>query len=189
MLGMVVFQSREFKSEKSSKFVKLILYIINSLIIFSMATGTTSVMAEDMINQERPLFYDWTKSSADLQHRDSETSDSNYEIKVEITKSQKPGLKSWLQNQGVITKSYETKLSLVTKNEDPDAQPKNIKFFLPKNEFKVDKISLTPRQVKQGINIKAWKSFPVEAEITTETGKNIKIYKYVNPEKIIKGSQ
>ncbi|MDA3790040.1 MAG: hypothetical protein PF503_16280 [Desulfobacula sp.] len=186
MVGMIVLYSKEFKSDKTSRIVKIVLYIINSLIIFAMATGTNSVMAAEVIDQKRPLFFDWTKTTSDLSTGNIDLSNPDFEIKVEVVNNQNKGFKGWLQNKGIITKEYDTIIKLVPKTGNPSYQLKSVDIILPQKEFETPKVSFTPDQLKNGLNIKAWKGFPVEAQITTESGENIKLFQYIEPENLIK---
>lgn len=192
LIGLIVFQSREFKSKSSSIWSKGLLYIINSLIIFAMATGTTSVMANDVVDQKRPLFYDWTKQGEDasgLIKEDSKLTGQDYEIKVELVNGNKSKIKSWLENTGILTKEYQAKISLLPKNKEATNKVKNVEIYFPEKELDYQKVKLNPESLSDGVNINAWKGFPVEAEITTESGEKIKLYKYINPEKITNGSR
>ena len=104
MIGLIVFQSKEFQSGKSSFITKAILYIVNSLIIFAMATGTTSVMAEELIVQERPYFYDWTKSQGStMAHGQSEN--SPYDISIEVQREDRGAFRRVMEDAGFLEKN------------------------------------------------------------------------------------
>ena len=95
-VGYVVFYSKEFADPTMTKGAKSFFYILNSLIIFAMATGTHAVLdktsplatadvsfiqfayAQEVkqnilpFKQKRPFFYDWTKEYSVPKATDSE---------------------------------------------------------------------------------------------------------------------
>lgn len=61
LVCMVLFHSKEFKSENMRWYSKTVFYIINSLPIFALATGSTAVIADERdspikLTQERSFF-------------------------------------------------------------------------------------------------------------------------------------
>jgi hypothetical protein len=85
-VGVVVFYSKEFADPKMTKWAKGFFYVLNSIIIFAMATGTHALLDREkrnptrpgvsflatayaqgaqqsptVLTQKRPFFYDWTK--------------------------------------------------------------------------------------------------------------------------------
>jgi len=181
LVGLIVFQSREFKGTSMSKLTKIIFYSINSLIIFAMATGTTSVMAEEIFVQERPYFYDWTKQSNDDPNQNIPAVNKNFDISVQVMPGRSKGIKKILESKGILTKDYATQVTIVPNNDTVNLNIESVIFKLPEDSFKKSKINLSADQVDDGINIKAWKSFQIEADVTTTTGESFKIYKHIDP--------
>ncbi|USD33786.1 MULTISPECIES: hypothetical protein [Vibrio] len=185
LVGLMVFQSNEFKLDKTSKLTKVILYVINSLIIFAMATGTTSVMAEEIIEQNRPYFYDWTQRNQALPFNELENaSNEKYEIRVELLPQESTSLKSWLEGKGILTKNYHTVIQVVSKQDNQPATFNEAKIIFPKNDFDHDRVNLNSEQLSEGISVNAWRGFPIEAEIVDNSGETIRLFKFIDPKKL-----
>ena len=180
MIGLIVYQSREFKSNGMSKIAKLILYAINSLIIFALATGATSVMAGEIMTQQRPYFYDWTKR-ANRPGIEQPGSNRPYDLMIQITPKKSGRLIGLLKDAGVLTKDFSTKITIVpTGNAELD-EITGVKLKLPQEYFKNPEVNLTEQQIRNGVNMNLWKGFPIEAEISTSSGETFKVNKYINP--------
>lgn len=181
LIGLIVLQSREFKGTSMSKLTKFVFYSINSLIIFAMATGTTTVMADEVLVQERPYFYDWTKKSGDYLNQYISGDVENYDFSVVVTPEKSSGIKKILERKGVLTKNYSTRVIVVPKGVAENQEIESVILRLPEKSFENPQVKLLGDQVDKGIKIKAWKSFPIEADVTTTTGESFRIQKYINP--------
>ena len=188
LVGLIVLQSREFRSDTMSRLAKFLFYSINSLIIFAMATGTTSVMANEILIQERPFFYDWTK------HSDEDPSDhlsgdtQNYDFFVEVAPTKDKGIMKFLKANGVITKEYATRVTVIPKDGAINQEIESVILTLPDDSFENAEVNLTADQVDEGVSIRAWKSFRIEANVTTTTGDSFKVEKFINPEKLMQST-
>ena len=187
IVGMIVFHSREFKMSQWSWITKSAVYIINSLIIFAMATGTTAVVAADSIVQKRPYFYDWTtKSSIDDGKPYYETTDGNshsvpFDFSVKVEPKDHGGLKGFLSEYGIVQQDYSLMIKLVEKQNLTLEDIDNVKIILPETYFSTHEFVLSADQAKNGLIIQAWTGFPVAAEITTKTGQMEKIFQIIDP--------
>jgi len=179
-VGLIVFQSREFKSNSVSKLAKAIYYAINSLIIFAMATGTTSVFAEEVMIQERPFFYDWTKESKEPEIN-LPLLNQEYDLSVQVTQNEGPGIKGFLQKYGLVQKYYSTNITLVSMGNAQLGDVEKVELILPKDYFEVSSVVLSGKELDEGLNIKAWTGFRIEAIVTTMDGSTLRVDKFVNP--------
>lgn len=179
LVGLIVFLSREFNSNGMSWFAKLSLYAINSLVIFAMATGSTSVMAAKVMVQKRPLFYDWTKKPLEIP-ASFNTKAGEFELSVDVKKKDYGGIQGFLRNSGIMTKEYSVNLKLLPKDDSPELEIESVTLSLPKGLFDKSQIQLSPEEIKYGVNLQIWHGFLVEAEVTTKTGETYSLFKSLN---------
>lgn len=193
--GGVVFHSKEFAEMK--RWGKGFFYILNSLIIFGMATGTHSLLdrgtrapargvglsivttafaqAEQSIpvfKQERPFFYDWTKP-ADLLR--TSPNDKNI-IKFQADKDFGPW-RGFFINAGLATPNYKVRIAV-----DPSKLPagaKSVTWYLPSAYFARDTATSTDGANNFALIIEAWRPFAVSADIQLGTGEKVRVDQFV----------
>ena len=180
MIGLVVFQSRLFKMATVNKMTKAILYIINSLIIFSVATGATSVLAMDEIVQKRPFFFDWTKQKYETSEHIAKKSQP-FDLSISIGKTAESGFSGFLENFGIVQKHYQIVIKLVPSEGMSLQDVDNVKFFLPKNYFDEHAFELSPEDIEKGVALNVWSGFSVAASVSTKSGVTTNIFEYVDP--------
>ncbi len=179
LVGAIVFQSRQFRSERMSWFAKLSLYAINSLIIFAMATGTTSVMAAEVMVQQRPLFNDWTKQPLEIP-TSFNTKAGEFVLSADVKRKDYGGFRGLLMDSGIITKEYSVNLKILPSDDSPGQEIESVTLNLPDGLFDQSQIQLSPEEIKNGVNLQIWRGFPVEAEVTTKSGETYNLFKSLN---------
>ena len=150
-IGVIVFTSKEFCSMR--RWARGFFYILNSLIIFAMATAFHSSLEQDDLSgklpllqtvhaeegikegltahrpeQRRPFFHDWTRSTR------AQTIPGRPDDTITITKTQDLGIiRSWLASVGAIVPKYELSATI-----DPDlieGEIESVTWRLPRSDF------------------------------------------------------
>lgn len=191
-VGSVVFHSAEFKDGKMGWGAKLFFYVLNSIIIFAMATGTHAVLdkrsptinslndlihiqsayADELsekatIKQSKPIFLDWTKTP--ISDENARTLDSPITVQVEQAGSQ---FRKLLTNAGVVTPEYS-----VTIDIDQARLPttiESVKWELPKDYFPEQNTVEFSGTEDPKLTINAWEPFSINATIEFNDGTSIK---------------
>jgi hypothetical protein len=197
--GAVVFQSKEFADPKMTRRAKGFYYVLNSLLIFAMATGTHSVLdrrgrtsltnaaipffsaayAQEvqqkipLLKQERPIFYDWTSPT----HAPSGRLDDKGILKFNAVKdfgTVKGVFVAW----GLATPDYKVRVE-VDKSKLPD-EVKSVTWKLPPADFAKDRVAVSDESKNFAVSIEAWKPFAVGAEIELKSGEKLRVERFVS---------
>jgi len=198
-IGCMVFFSKEFKEQRMTKLAKVFLYVINSIIIFAMATGTHAVLdksekdgisgtfssieffirnayAEEpktetkVIKQKKPFFYNWTKS---LAHFKTAQSSGASMIEYDAHKKNYGSFKNTLVKGGIVVPVYEVKVKV--DQSKTNSEIKAVTYKLPSAYFDDKQIIVKDKRTNFEISLEAWKPFVLRAEIELETGKKIQV--------------
>lgn len=196
-VGAVVFLSREFADPQMRSIAKGFLYVLNSLIIFAMATGNHSLLDQrgrtgspprvsvvgsayaqethsekiPVLKQERPFFYDWTKATAAHAGMDDKGI-----IRFEATKDFGK-FKAIFIDAGVMTPDYKVRVG-INQSKLP-GEVKSVTWYLPAAYFVHDKVKTADTSRDFAISIDAWKPFVAGAEIELTSGEKFRIEKLV----------
>jgi len=191
LLATIVAYSKEFKNPKVPRWLKIVLYLINSLLIFANATGTNAVLANreiaslfvptvyaqekaPPIKQSKPVFYDWTKGSQDPL---AEVGPPNgaLTLSYESQRVKKGAFSDRLTDAGILVPDYKVRIQLpLTKQK-----VKSITYIFPK-EFGIAPVTKSPGEA---VDLEAWKSFTIRAEVLMENGETLKVFQSVDPSK------
>lgn len=200
-VGAVVFFSREFADPGMKMHVKSFFYVLNSLLIFAMATGTHAVLDKERrerradkpiggifissayaqavktpgltVKQERPLFYDWTREPL----KDPAAAPAG-PIAFSTEKDFGP-VREMLVNAGLATPDYKVSLQIDPSKLPSGAKIKSIQWRLPSAYFKDDSLASSETWDGTKFTIEAWKPFRVEAEITLSTGEKLSVHEMI----------
>jgi hypothetical protein len=192
-VGAVVFHSKEFSDPSMKLWVKWFFYILNSFIIFAMATGTHAVLDKDrraenrasmpglfiatasaqssqptspVLTQQRPFFYDWTKGASDspVVVR-SKTNPIVFKAEEDFGP-----VKGFFVNAGLATPDYKVTVEIDKSKLPIGAQIKAVKWNLPQQYFDTSDITLTESTRNYAVSIEAWKPFKIGADIELTSG-------------------
>lgn len=198
-VGAMVFHSKEFSDPAMKGWVKTFFYVLNSLIIFSMATGTHSVLDKGkrtasssnatsfvstvyaqesqqkplFLKQERPLFYDWTKPTV---VSDQPSGDQNV---VKFSAKKDYGmLKNWFVNAGLATPDYKVQIK-IDESKFP-AGVKSVTWRLPSAYFAKSSVTVTDATKDFAVSVDAWKPFPISADVELKSGERVRVGNFVD---------
>jgi hypothetical protein len=196
-VGVMVFYSKEFADPTMTKGAKGFFYILNSIIIFAMATGTHAVLdkadrsatasvsfirpvyAQETqpsvppLKQKRPFFYDWTKG--DPVPKGPGSGDIGI---VKFTVDKDFGrLKGFFVDVGLATPGYKVQVEIDKSKVSGDV--KSVTWDLPKAYFAMDQVMTTDKSRNFEMNIQAWKPFEIGAEIELESGEKLRLEKVI----------
>src|SRR5690606_25039552 len=133
----------------TSKLIKGVLYVLNSLIVFAMATGATAVMADDrsdvQLIQQRPYFYNWTQGQPKAEDGRSE---AGLSLQVQTTPVPRGGVGTTLQRAGILTPSYQANIFLDVKDEQLEQNIESVEFMLPDKYFKQNQVRFDEQDVQ-----------------------------------------
>lgn len=202
-VGAVVFFSREFADPGMRIHVKTFFYVLNSFIIFAMATGTHAVLDKERrerradkstggifissayaqatkspgltVKQERPVFYDWTREPP----KDAASAAAAGPIAFSTEKDY-GSLRGVLVNAGLATPDYKVRLQIDESKLPPGATIKSIQWRLPSAYFKDDSLASSQAWDGTRFTIEAWKPFRVEADITLSTGEKLSVHEMIS---------
>jgi len=190
LLATVVAYSKEFKSPKVPRMVKVVLYLINSLLIFANATGTNAVLANRVqiaslivptvyaqekapaIKQSRPAFYDFTKATQDPLAEVGQPNNVPL-VSYESQRINKGAVKDKLTDAGILVPDYKVRIRVPVTNQ----RVKSITYHFPK-EFGIPPVTKAPGET---VDLEAWKSFTVRADLLMENGETMKVFQSVDP--------
>ncbi len=193
-VGAMVFYSKEFADPKMTKLAKGFFYILNSIIIFAMATGAHAVLdkkkgaysletgasllravyAQEMqqgiplLKQERPFFYDWTKGNPVPK---TSTPASKDIVKYKVEKDF-GAVKGVFVNVGLVTPDYKVQVEI--DKSKLAGEVKSVMWDLSQGYFPKDKVMSTDKSKNFRMNIEAWKPFEIGAEIELESGEKLR---------------
>lgn len=195
----VVFYSNEFQDANMSRGAKVFFYVLNSIIIFAMATGTHAVLdrtdkagvppgshssrsffmgsvyaaeletPKEVVKQKRPLFYNWTKSG-ELVIKAGPTG-SAQAVQYDVEKKNYGAFKEALVGLWFIVPDYKVRVKI-----DPseiEGEVSAVTYKLPKGYFDKSEYVVKDKTTNFKLDIEAWKSFVLGAEIELDTGKKI----------------
>ncbi|NVK31346.1 MAG: hypothetical protein HWE20_10095 [Gammaproteobacteria bacterium] len=190
-VGSVVFHSAEFKDGKLSWSAKIFFYVLNSIIIFAMATGTHAVLdkrspsinafydlnpiqsayADDLsekttIKQSKPIFLDWTKTPTSNQN--DRAQDSPITVQVEQAGIQ---FRKLLANAGVVTPEYSVTID-IDQSKLP-ATIESVKWELPEAYFPNQHSVEISGTEDPKLMINAWDPFIIKATIELSDGTSL----------------
>lgn len=193
LFGAIVFHSKEFSDPAMKTGPKLLFYLLNSLIIFGMATGTHAVLdrgaarqttglsliseahAQDVtassgvLQQSRPLFHDWTRQPPAAPAADTGI--------IQVRAHQRGGaLRKWASESGLWVPDYKLYIQ-IDKAKLPSGDIKRITWKLPPQEFENHTVAM--RGAKSPLEVDAWKPFELTAEIELASGQKIVAEKLV----------
>lgn len=187
---LIVFFSKEFSEPEITKKAKGFFYVLNSIIIFSMATGTHVVLDRrnlpatagfsliqpvnaqgeqetvPPLKQKRPFFYDWTKGNPVPGTDPEHTEIVDTKIKENFGK-----VKGFLVLMGLATPNYMVQVKIDESKIPGDV--KSVTWNLSKEYFEKDQVTTTDKSGGFEINIQAWKPFAIGAEIELESGEKV----------------
>lgn len=199
LFGAIVFHSKEFADPSMKYVAKAFFYIINSLIIFAMASGTHSVLdpskrttrsnagfaivgsayaqatasSTPTITQERPFFYDWTKATSTL---DKPPADAGV-IKV-TTKKDFGSIKDFFVKARLATPDYKVHIELDKSNLPGEV--KSVTWYLPQEYFSKKSLTATDEAKNFAFNVEAWRPFSLSAKIELKSGEILHTGKVVS---------
>ncbi|MDP3814232.1 hypothetical protein [Pseudomonas sp.] len=187
LICAVIFESKEFKNSTTPKLIKGVLYVLNSLIVFAMATGATAVMADDsredvQLIQQRPYFYNWTQERAKA---DAESLRAPLSLKVDSAPVERGGLGTTLQRAGILTTSYQANISLDIRDRGMAQQIESVEFVLPDKYFEQSHVRFDKQDIGAGksLNIELWEPFEIEANVLLESGETLHLKKMISTAK------
>jgi hypothetical protein len=195
LLATIVAYSKEFKSPKLPAWLKVVLYVLNALLIFANATGTNAVLAnrvegsvslfvqtvyaqstQAQIKQSRPTFYDWTKEGKDPLPAAARHSNGVAQLTYESQRISKGSLTNTLTNAGILVPDYKVQIQVAPSS---DEKVKAVTYFFPK-EFGISPVTKRPGEK---VELEAWKSFVLSADIVLENGDTRRVFLTVDPTK------
>lgn len=197
--GAVVFHSKEFADPQMKKWTKWFFYILNSLIIFAMATGTHSVLDKrgrtsvadtrilsfsaayaaeaqpdiPLLKQERPIFYDWTSITRHPSERIDEKSILKYTAEKDFGT-----VKGVFVAAGLATPDYKVRIE-VDKSKLPD-EVKSVTWKLPAAYFTKDRVAVSDESNNFAVRIDAWKPFAIGAKIELKSGEILQLEEFIS---------
>lgn len=187
LICAVIFESKEFKDGNTPKLIKGVLYMLNSLIVFAMATGATAVMADDnrenvQLIQQRPYFYDWTQGRAKAA---PERPQEPLRLIVDSAPVKRGGVGTTLQRAGILTTSYQANISLDIPEQGMQQQIESVEFVLPDKYFKQNHVLFDKDDIEAGkrLSIELWQPFEIEANVLLENGETLHLKKMVSLDK------
>lgn len=198
-VGAVVFHSKEFADPKMKRWAKGFFYILNSMIIFAMATGTHSVLDKQkgsaltgtgipflgvvyaqevqqsppLLKQERPFFYDWTKGTPVPSAR----LESKGIVKFKAQKDFGM-LKGFFVDLRLATPDYKVQVE-IDKSKLPD-EVKSVTWHLPAAYFAKDRVTVSEATKNFAVSIEAWRPFAIGAEIELNSGERLRVEELVS---------
>jgi len=125
------------------------------------------------VKQERPFFYDWTKSAAVPY---SLVTDKGI-IKVKAYKDF-GSLRDFFVNSGLATPDYKVQIEI--DGSKLPAGIKSVTWHLPQAYFKKDSVTSTNEAKNFALSIDAWKPFALSAEIELKSGQKLHVSKFVS---------
>jgi hypothetical protein len=176
LICVVIFESKEFKDGATSKLIKGVLYVLNSLIVFAMATGATAVMAgesEDVqLIQQRPYFYNWTQGQPKA---DVGQSQAPLSLQVDTMPIESRGVGSALKRAGILTASYQANVSLNIRDENLQQNIESVEFTLPDKYFEQNQVRFDEQDIQAGkrLTIELWKPFEIKAKVQLKSGRTL----------------
>lgn len=199
LFGAVVFDSKEFADPQMKRTAKWLYYVLNSLIIFGMATGThsvldkrgrtsatnaglliiTSAFAQEttqdtpVLKQERPFFYDWTRHTPYPATRLVDKGIVTFK-----TEKGSGTLTGYAANLGLVKPTYKVQLE-IDKAKLP-GEVKSVTWHLPAAYFAKDRVTVSKATENFGVNIDAWKPFAIKADIELKSGEKVVVEKLVS---------
>ncbi len=196
-VGVIVFHSKEFADPEMTKWAKGFFYILNSIIIFAMATGTHAVFdktarsaiasisfirpvyaqekqpSDPSLKQKRPFFYDWTKGD----HVPKSTGSEDVGIVKSTVNKDFGKLKGLFVAAGIATPDYKVQVE-IDKSKVP-GHVMSVTWDLPKAYFAQDKVTTTDKSKNFKLNIQAWNPFEIGAEIELASGEKLRLEKVI----------
>ena len=196
-VGLVVFHSKEFSDPGMKQWAKGFFYVLNSFIIFAMATGTHAVLdkgertprgsvvtslfiraahAESSqpvtptLKQQRPFFYDWTKGSW------GKVAAPEWKNNPIIFKAEKDfgPVKRFFVEVGLATPDYKVTVEIDKSKLPANARIKSVRWNLPHAYFDTDDLTLTDSTKNFALGIEAWRPFVIGAQIELESGETLR---------------
>lgn len=204
-VGGVVFHSKEFADPKMTRLGKCFFYILNSIIIFAMATGTHAVLDKGKnqprttisswlprnayaqetktglkpMTQKRPFFHDWT--TAWMSYTQGGTGQESGLIKFNVKKDY-GAIKGFFVDVGLAVPEY--KVRVMVDESKLDSPVKSVNWSFPEHYFSEKMVTVTDKDTDYAVAIQAWKPFQIGAEIELESGKKLRVNKHIFFEKV-----
>ena len=196
-VGCIVFHSKEFADPKMRRWSKAFFYILNSLIIFAMATGTHSVLDQrksshaeagipfiravyaqeiqpgcPVLKQERPFFYDWTTATPRSEARPGDKVIVRFMAEQDFGK-----VKGFFVSAGLVMPTYKMQLE-IDKAKLP-GEIKSVTWHLPEY-FAKKTVTVSEGTKNCGVSIDAWQPFAIGADVELMSGEKFQLEKFLS---------
>ena len=188
LMGSLVFQSNHFQRRQLGRWTKGVYFVINSFIIFAMATGSGAILdgyqvrgaslqvegialaqssSREIIVQDRAR-YDWTKRPYIEGSANAKSDGVQLIYRVSSPSSARKsdsGLLDYFRRSGYVVNAQ------VRANRPVTIQ--KVVYHLDPRSFKTTSTTRTSRTNDFRLQLKAWRSFNLKATVYLKTGEKI----------------